>query len=317
MAIADPGFEAPQNINISAYRVLFILLMLVRYKSLNMMELNRHLSENPVISRVYNSETLTKYINTLREVGCQIPRSSSRNDYSYELLQNPFPMALDDSEVSVLQKLLSLLAMQPDEALYADYREVLQQLAWSAERSFLPEDSLNWQILPEQARRREQLRLYRAYCQAAFTLELQYQEPDQVEYLLLEPHEVLEQKNRLLLLGLERKTQRQKTLDVERILSLRQLPSKNRRQAVQSAVTFALYGRLAKSYRLYPDEKVVYQSETELHIKVKVAEISGLMTRLLKYGAGCQVLSPESFRETMRQHVGQLLKTISSPISTD
>lgn len=317
MAIADPGFEAPQNINISAYRVLFILLMLVRYKSLNMMELNRHLSENPVISRVYNSETLTKYINTLREVGCQIPRSSSRNDYSYELLQNPFPLALDEPEVSVLQKLLSLLAMQPDEALYADYREVLQQVAWSAEQSFLPADPLNWQVLPEQAKRREQLRVYRAYCQAAFTLELQYQDSDLVEHLLLEPHEVLEQKNRLLLLGLERKTQRQKTLDVERILSLRQLPSKNRRQAVQSSVTFALYGRLAKSYRLYPDEKVVYQSETELHIKVKVAETSGLMARLLKYGAGCQVLAPESFREAMRQHVGHLLKTLSMPIDAD
>ncbi len=317
MAVADPSFETPQNMNISAYRVLFILLMLVRYKSLNMMELNRFLSENPLIGRVYNSETLTKYINTLREVGCRIPRSSSRNDYSYELLQNPFPFALDASESSVAQKLLSLLAIQPDEALYADYREFLQLLAWSAEMPFPPLELLDGQVLPEHARKREQLRVYRAYCHDAFALDIQYKEQNQVEHLLLEPHEVVEQKNRLLLVGLERKTQRQKTLEVDRILSARQLPSKNRRQAVQYAVTFALYGRLAKSYRLYPDEKVVYRSETELHIKVTVAETSGLMARLLKYGAGCQVLAPGSFREAMRQHVGHLLEVMSVSVPSE
>ena len=72
-------------------------------------------------------------------------------------------------------------------------------------------------------------------------------------------------------------------------------------------VVFALYGRLAKSYRLYPDENIVYRSEQEIQIKTRVTEKSGLMLRLLKYGTSCEVLSPETLRESMRQHIARLL----------
>lgn len=314
MAMVSLPPEQFQNMNISAYRVLFILLMLVKYRSLNLVELNRLLSENPLIGRGYNSDTLTKYINTLREVGCRIPRSTNRNDYCYELLRNPFPLALDDAEIEVVRKLLDLLAKQPDEALYRNYRQFLEDLAWSlgGQELTVEEDGVALFISPLQEvdRWRQRFNEYRRYCQEAFTLEITYLEAGEEQVLFIEPHELLEQNNQLILLGLDRNSHEQRRLDVQSVLSVRQLPSKNRRPPAQTTVVFALYGRLAKSYRLYPDEKVVYRSEQEIQIKTRLTETSGLMKRLLKYGASCQLLSPDSLREAMRQHITLMLDTL-------
>lgn len=311
--MASVPCDIPVNINISAYRVLFILLMLVRYRSLNAMELNRLLHENPVIGRVYNSETLTKYINTLREVGCQIPRSSSRNDYSYELRKTPFPLSLQPDELVVAEKLLKLLAQQPDECLYRDYRDFLDQLAWVVDASGLEvtDDEAGNPVFPVLQKRREQMNTYRRFCQEAFLLEIQINQDGAEKTVYLEPHEVLERENRIYLYGYESQSQQQVSLDVDQIQGQpKQLPSKNKRSGSRTTVLFALYGRLAASYRLYPGEKITYRSPEELHVKTQVAEFEGLMGRLLKYGDACQVLSPESCRAVMRQHIEQLLAVL-------
>ena len=304
--------DATLNINISAYRVLFILLMLVRYRCLNAMELNRLLSENPVIGRPYNSETLTKYINTLREVGCVIPRSSSRNDYSYELCKTPFPLALSRNELSVADKLLKLLSQQSDECLYRDFRDFLEQLSWVADTVDMSQEAEEpeLQIFPDLQKRREQMNSYRRYCQEAFLLKIQYQHEGLKDVVYLEPHEVWEHENRLFLHGYDPQSQKQISLDIDQIEQLRQMPSKNRRMLTRTPVVFALYGRLASSYRLYPNEKVVYRSAEELHVKTIVTDTQGLLSRVMKYGDSCQVLSPESFRQTIRGHIQQLLSTL-------
>ncbi len=320
MAALNPSSPDHQNINISAYRVLYILLVLVHYRSLNVHELNRFLYENPLIERGYNTETLTKYINTLREVGCEIPRSSNRNEYSYELLRSPFPLSLEPEELAVAEKLLELLAEQPDELLYNDYRELLEHLDWALHspdnRRLNGTAPLAGQnpLFPTLEARRQSLHTLRRYCKDAFTLLLSYRHDDgQTIEMLLEPHELMEQGKRLYLLGLEPSAQEQIMLDADRIESIWQLPSKSKHRPTQTTVVFALYGRLAKSYRPYPGEKTIYRTDEELRIKTKVTEPIGLMNRLMKYGASCQVVSPDSLRTTMHKRITQLLETLDEP----
>jgi predicted DNA-binding transcriptional regulator YafY len=158
---------------------------------------------------------------------------------------------------------------------------------------------------------RQRFNEFKRYCQEAFALDLQYADPEHgVQDFSIEPYDILERGTRLLLLGLDRSSQEQRLLDLDRIASVRQSPSKNRRSPVQVTVVFALYGRLAKSYRLYPDERLVYASQTEIHVKTRLAETSGLMLRLLKYGASCQILSPDGLRDAMRQHIEGLLSAM-------
>ena len=309
-----------QNISISAYRVLYILLTLVQYRSLNMLELNRFLYENPLIQRVYNAETLTKYINTLREVGCEIPRSSSRTDYCYELRKHPFPIQLEPEEIQVAEKLLHLLAHSPDEALYEGYRDFLDGLTWAVETEQVSEEVQNKKsrqkvlnLFPDLAARQRLLSTYRHYCEEAFTLQVKYRRENQAsEDIVLEPHEVLERGKSILLLGMGVHSQEHITLDIGNIENTRQLPSKNKRPLTQTTVVFALFHRLAKSYRLYPEEKIIYQNAQELHIKTKVGDPEDLLNRLMKYGASCEIISPCHLRATIRERISNLLCSLDS-----
>ncbi len=313
------------NLNISAYRVLYILLLLIQYRSLSSVELNGFLYDNPLIHRVYNAETLTKYINTLREVGCRIPRSSSRNDYSYELLQNPFPIPLEPDEHEVLRKLSALLARQGDEALAEGYEELMRKLAWSldvpmaladhpAKAHATPGDGLALGANMEPPRLEGNLvRTYRKYCRDMFVLALTLApEGHRATELTLEPYEVVTHHGRAMLLGVDLRTREQQMVPLKDILSVRQLPTKNRYQARHINVVFALYGRLAGNYRLYPGEKIILRAEDRIHVKARVMETSGLLNRLMKYGPACQVLSPVSLRETMRDRLSRLLSVYVS-----
>ena len=319
--------DIPLNINISAYRVLFILLMLVRHRSLNSLELNRQLCENPLIGRVFNTETLTKYINTLREVGCLIPRSSSRNDYCYDLLKSPFPLIFNPEEHQIAEKLSHLLAHQPDEALAQSYQDFLEQLSWlvsnpdpditegettepvsAALSGTRTEQPL---ILPALQKRREQMSLYRRFCREAHLLQIQGLNNGTLTTLYLEPHELIHRENRLFLLGYDAEAQQHTSVEVEHIVETRQLPAKNRRLFASMDVVFALYNRLASGYRLYPGEKIIYRTPGEIHVKARILDVKGFMSRLLKYGASCQVLSPESLRDTMKAHVERLLEVLN------
>lgn len=314
---ASPVADNP-NINISAYRVLYILLLLVQYRSLNVIELNRFLFENPLIQRIYNTETLTKYINTLREVGCDIPRASSRNDYSYELRRNPFPLLLAPEELEVARKLLAVLGARTDEVLHNDYRDFLEYLSWSLDTSStqgkVEGAADEARPLAETETRRNLVKLFRRYCKEAFTLEVHYKRANQhVQEIVLEPHELIEQGRQMFLVGMDARCQQQMVIPLDNVVAAKQLPSKNKRPASPVTVVFALYGRLSKNYRPYPGEKIIYQSEDELQVKARVSEPTGLMNRLLKYGASCQVLSPVSIRQGMQQRIHDLLETLMAP----
>ena len=309
------------NINISAYRVLYILRLLVQYRGLSSVELNDFLYDNPLIQRVYNTETLTKYINTLREVGCKIPRSSSRNDYNYELLQNPFPLDLGEAERNVLARLTELLDASPDEALADDFRLLLSKLSWSLTEPLElpsppdepePHPYLNLPEIPV-ACAKSLAKRYQRYCREGFMLALTVRDAaGEIQELHLEPYDVVEQGDHQLLVGLDAKTHAQHAIQLDRILSVHSMPAKNKGQARQTTVVFAVYGRLSKTYRPYPGEKIVFSNAERLHVKTRVLETSGLINRLMKYGDACRIISPEPVRQAVKQRLQSLLDTFET-----
>src|SRR5690606_23349417 len=151
--------------------------------------------------RAYNGETLTKYINTLREVGCDIPRSNGRNDYSYELRKAPFPLALAAEEWELLTRLMDILSQDSQgrsarKGLCQEYHQFLTQLQWMLKDDLGVTDTLP---IPEQegpqdsqtCRHQSSRQLYRRFCQEAFALGIRYQDAHQpLQQITVEPHEL-------------------------------------------------------------------------------------------------------------------------------
>ncbi len=326
------GLEEQQKINISAYRVLYILSLLIQHKSLSLDEVNHYLLNNPVIGRTYNNETITKYINTLRFLGCDIPRSSSRNHFRYELRKNPFTHVLSDDLIDMARRVSLELQRQPDEALSQHYDAFLTKVSWmlgeAPDYFTVPEETLNLETSSAEALleskelqlRRETFKKFQGFCQEGLVLELLYRlSSDQVVLMNVEPNKVLVEETAMHLFALDCKHQKPVKLKLSNVLTVAQLPTKSKKNMPQVTVVFQLYGRLAKSYRLYPDEEVAFRQENTIQVRSKSLYYPQLMRRLLKYGDSCQIISPSYVRDECRARIlylkNMLEKNLNQPAS--
>jgi predicted DNA-binding transcriptional regulator YafY len=316
-----------QNYSASAYRVLLILLLLMQHRALSLGELNRLLADHEAIGRTFNSETITKYINTLRSVGCNIPYANRRNRFCYSLLQNPFPLGLSAEELSVAGKIARLLAEHDDEELFIKYHNLLQRVGWllaEEQKQLLnecldspgpngpdrPSGSGTTGIFPSDAVQ-EQARRYKQWCRDGqvlmldMKLEVGASQPDR---LMLEPQQVSREGRSYYLTGVDRLTQQRVKLQLSRISYARQLPSRVHGRSKQVTVVFQVTGRLAKTYRPYPKEEVLSSVDQSVRVvKARTDDTMSLVRRLLKYGTFCEVLSPAYVREALRQEVERLM----------
>jgi hypothetical protein len=75
-------------------------------------------------------------------------------------------------------------------------------------------------------------------------------------------------------------------------------------------LTFKLSGRLAKNYRLYANETdlpVENDDSTARLIQSRVDDSEALMTRLMKYGVHCEIVSPQWARDAIQQRIQRLM----------
>lgn len=308
------------NFSISAYRVLYILLLLVQYRSLSLFELNLFLFNNPLIRRTYNSETITKYMNTLRQVGCDIPRANSKNRFHYQLRKNPFSLRFEEDELAVAAQLKKLLATHPDEELYERYLDLLEKVIWGVEepqQDMLFPDRLKTERRTLGLHRRQALLArFKQLCKDAQVLQLKYYHAEDrpPTKMTVEPHRILQEDAQLFLVGTDRETHQTVRLDLSRIESVNQLPNKIQGTPKPTVVTFQLWGRLAKVYRPYPGEEITVTSSRTgtLLVKTKTDDTAGLLDRLMKYGELCEVLSPTAVREEMAERINRLYQHLQT-----
>jgi predicted DNA-binding transcriptional regulator YafY len=154
---------------------------------------------------------------------------------------------------------------------------------------------------------RELMKYYRKLCRDALVLEVTYQDDEgRLIPMEIDPFEVIQQDTRLYLLGVDRRVSQKIKLNLEKIHHVRQLPSKveNRLQPIK--VVFALTGRVAKTYRPYPDELILESHDDHIVVQAKTCEHTPLLQRLLKYNIHCEVLAPSYVRQEMRQKIQAL-----------
>lgn len=117
--------------------------------------------------------------------------------------------------------------------------------------------------------------------------------------MLIEPHELVFEKKRVFLKGVDLSSFENVKLSIEYIRSHRQLPRRiQHTQEILTTISFCLKGRLAKNYRKRPEETLWDKGDFVL-VHTTTADVEGLLLRLIKYGHLCQVVSPASVRGRM------------------
>lgn len=308
-----PFPEKEPNINISAFRLMCLYKLLCQVQECSFADLNTYMVNHPYIGRTVSMETLNKYLQTLRMLGCRISRYEKNGQTVLRLDDHPLKPALKPEQMKALLNIEAGQAQMPLRGI----QSCLIQLAGKLYR--LPKEYLlpNGQIagsntLPMQPGvDLELVCQFQKYCSEGQVLEIRTDEVENdLKPILLEPQRVFYYRKRLYLMGIDPKTNRVVRYELEKIRVHRQLPSRVKTQTLKTTVAFKLTGRIAKSYRPYPGETVMDKGEFLL-VTNRTDEIEQLLGRLMKYGPYCELISPPSVREEMRQRIDRLLSLLA------
>ncbi len=88
-------------VNATAYRIFKLLQWLIESPQ-SVEDLNSRFASDPAIGKILSTDSIWLYINTLKELGCQIRRPSQRTGFCYELLYHPFGLPLSDGHLEML-----------------------------------------------------------------------------------------------------------------------------------------------------------------------------------------------------------------------
>lgn len=102
MASSQPPSSA--GLNSTAFRIFKLLRWLVD-KPMTVDMFNDAFEADAFVGKRLSTDTIWLYLNTLKELGCEISRPSPSNQYHYELLYHPFGLNLNKDDLACLAQL--------------------------------------------------------------------------------------------------------------------------------------------------------------------------------------------------------------------
>lgn len=311
----------------SAYRLLSVLRFLVQKRHANTLQLQHCLQASLPDTDPLHSETITKYLNTLRQAGISIPKVSQGRETRYVLEHSPFSLKLTTKLALLCQKLIALCQNQTNLTMAHRTYRVLERITWAMPAQWRTplrqqlqqayKADLSLANLPPDTdelikRSVGLIKQYQPWCDAGQVLRITTWQP--LAYgqptangqltLLIEPYDLWCDQWHPYLLAMAQATHEPVTLDILAITAVEALPQRvghTPRQRLQ--VVFTLQGKLAANYRPYPGELVERHVDEAnqpcLTVTCHVINPLPLQERLMKYGAYCKVLQPQSLKQAI------------------
>ena len=272
--------------NTSGIQVIKTLLVLLE-NNYSMSELISRLNANEK-EPVFNNNVVSKYINTCRYCGFNIPKIHNK----YYVSSMPFGLDLSVKEMGLLyklqsfsQKILSTKAVKILDEFMANLNKYSNKQIFRIEK-----DTVN--ITYE--------RFYKAIRQRRKVL-LMFKTKTSLECI---PVDIIENNDKKYFKIVEENNEQ--LISVDRISGLEILDKKFRNEAKD--VVFKLYGGLASRYSLRENETIQENKLPEYIVVLnKDEDKNELFSRLLRYDNLCEIISPQDYREEMKAIIEKML----------
>ncbi|MFM7469292.1 MAG: hypothetical protein ACKO37_07330 [Vampirovibrionales bacterium] len=95
-----------RDFNLTAYRIFKILEMLY-YGPKTLEQINQLLLQDPRLPKTISLDTLNLCLNTLRMIGCEIQRPSTRTQWHYVLLKNAYALSFSRKDKDLMYQVYS------------------------------------------------------------------------------------------------------------------------------------------------------------------------------------------------------------------
>lgn len=261
-------------------------------------------------NRIYTSEVILKYINTLKVFGFRFKKEKDK----YVLLNMPVQFDFVGKDLSAIYIIEKVARILPESEINVEITKFLQDLEqhFSDNTKLLfyqfnknKPISLNFNYKKYE----EKIKQYEKYCLGGQRLKIIYisQNKKQISSMV-EPNEIKYQGDDVYLSVYNPLSAQIQDINFNSILSVEQLPSISNPVSLFSSVTFELKDRLAHAYRLHESEKLLQvRANGNIVILNQKEDHALLLKRLMRYAEYCEIISPKSLREEMKNLIKSTL----------
>lgn len=274
--------------NISGMQVIKTLQVLLEgnYK---MSELIEKLNQNEK-EPIFNNSVISKYINTCRFCGIDIPKINNR----YCVTSLPFGLDVTQKDVELLEEIQDFARMLLPTKTNKYLKMFISKINKHSNKQISKIESDTIDFLYE--------RFYKGINQKRRIL-LLFKAKTSLEVI---PLDIVEIKGRNFFKIIDEKSNERLIL-VEKVSGLEILDKKFKNE--EQIVTFKLYDGLASRYTLHENEEIkINNLPKEIVVVNKGEEKEKLISRLLRYDSKCEIISPQSYREEMKSMLSEMLR---------
>jgi len=278
----------PQKKNLSSFQVLKTLRVLLQ-GNYNMQELIKILNKDEQ-GHPFNNSVLSKYINTCRYFGIEIPKILNR----YYVTGMPFGIKLDDDDTDLIFKLNNLVGKTMTKRSLKSFENFVEKLNRYSYKKIAKVEKSSYDFSSEifenaiSRRKRVVLMFKNRQMLDCIPIKIIYTEDKKIFKIY---------------------TNRERKIDSSRLCGIRETnESFFPAFCPEQTVIFKLKGVLAKRYEARSHETVTLNpADDSITVSNLDENKDDLISRLLRYDDKCEILHPRALRDEMKQIIQNTL----------
>ena len=275
--------------NISGMQVIKTLQLLLE-DNYTMNELIQKLNENEK-EPIFNNSVVSKYINTCRYCGIDIPKIHNR----YFVAKLPFGLDLSNRDLELLEILQKFAQEKLTSKAHNIFNHFITGLNKYSNKNIIRVEKKSIKIIQE---------LYNKAVQEKRKVLLMFRAKVVIECI---PVAIADYKNKPSFKVIYHN--KEKYIAIERISGLELLGKRFVvDDNIEREVVFKLTGGLAKRYAIREHEEILASHLPEyITISNSGENKEELISRLLRYDKDCEIIKPASYREEMKNILNKML----------
>lgn len=271
-----------QKKNLSSMQVIKTLQILLQ-GDYTMNELIEELNANES-EPIFNNSVVSKYINTCRYCGIEIPKIHNR----YYITSMPFGLELSDTDVALLNVMQSIIKERMTKKCHKLFNGFLEKLNRYSNKKISRIDKATYKITAE---------LFENAISERRKIKLMFKNKQIMECIPLSIEDV---KGKTFYHVLYKN--RERMIDAIRLSGLEVMREKFIQNFNDESVIFLIRDDLAARYDLRENEQYTKTDRFGWKaISNKGENKELLFSRLLRYDGKCEIVSPKSYRDEMKQ----------------
>ena len=294
------------QVSLTGLRAITMLGLLVEFPR-TLEEIREKYLERKLIDPDNSDDIIRIDMNTLRTMGCEISRASSKTNYKYVLDKHPFGLNITSEQVSIIKRAYKSLKDGASINLLLKYDNLFTKIS-----SYIFDEEIKEQLLGIsviKSLNKEQLEELVRDCKLQNTLCIKYKDMGNSEIKIknITAQKIELRSDKIYLLGYDIDKQESVMLPLKRILQVVSRTKNNEELADTKPVEVKFFLKNFNSAGIEEDEKII-ESHDDISqiIKGKYHNEFIAVQRMLSFGSACIVLEPSHIKQKV---IDKLLST--------